>query len=80
MNFVMRKALYGTFALDMILLCQSTQAQNLTFLLEISSFSLYNRGGRITHHVDLDSYAGWSCILLVGPPKSDRLRDRGQTK
>jgi len=29
---------------------------------------------------DPDSYAGWSFILLLGPPKPDRLKDRGQTK
>jgi len=27
-----------------------------------------------------DSYAGWSFILLLGPPKPDRLNDGGQTK
>jgi len=31
-------------------------------------------------YVDPDSYAGWSFILLVEPPKSDMLQDRGQTK
>jgi len=33
--------------------------------------------------IDLDSYASMlarSFILLVGPPKSDRLKGRGQTK
>jgi len=29
---------------------------------------------------DPNSYAGCSFILLVGPPKSDRLKDRRQTK
>jgi len=29
---------------------------------------------------DRDSYAGWSFILLIGPPTPDRLKDRGQTK
>ena len=29
---------------------------------------------------DLNSYADWSVMLLVGPPKSDRLKGRGQTK
>jgi len=34
----------------------------------------------IAYLIDLDSYAGWSFILLEGPPKPDRLKDRGQTK
>jgi len=38
------------------------------------------RGGGIAYLSDPDSYAGWSFILLVEPPKSDRLKDRGQTK
>jgi len=38
------------------------------------------RGGGIAYLNDPDSYAGWSLILLVGPPKSGRLKDRGQTK
>jgi len=38
------------------------------------------RGGGIAYLKDPDSNAGWSFILLVGPPKSDRLKDRGQTK
>jgi len=29
---------------------------------------------------DPDSYAGWSFVLLLGLPKSNRLKDRGQTK
>jgi len=37
-------------------------------------------GGGIEYLIDPDSYADWSFILLVGPPKSDRLKDRGQTK
>jgi len=42
----------------------------------LSSF----RGGGIEYLDDPDSYAGWSFILLVGPPKPDILKDRGQTK
>jgi len=38
------------------------------------------RGGGIVYLNDLDSYAGWSFIFLIGPPKPDRLKDRGQTK
>jgi len=34
----------------------------------------------IAYLIDLDSYADWSFILLIGTPKSDRLKDRGQTK
>jgi len=37
-------------------------------------------GGGIEYLNDLDSYADWSFIPLIGPPKSDRLKDRGQTK
>ena len=29
---------------------------------------------------DPESYAGWSFLLLVGPPKPDRSMDRDQTK
>jgi len=36
--------------------------------------------GEIAYLNDPDSYDGWSFILLVGPPKPDRLKDRGQTK
>jgi len=38
------------------------------------------RGGGIAYLVDPGSFAGWSIILLVGPPTSDRLKDRRQTK
>jgi len=47
------------------------------------------RGVRIAYHIDRDSYAGWSLYTPVratqarqveGPPKPDRLKDRGQTK
>jgi len=34
----------------------------------------------IAYLIDPDSHAGWSFILLVGPPKPDRLKIRGQTK
>jgi len=30
--------------------------------------------------IDPDSYASGSSILLEGPPKLDRLKDKGQTK
>jgi len=36
--------------------------------------------GGIAYFIDPDSYADRSFILLLGPPKSDRLKDRGQTK
>jgi len=38
------------------------------------------RGGGIVQLNDPDSYAGWSFILLLGPPMPDRLKDRDQTK
>ena len=38
------------------------------------------RGGGIEYLHDLDSYAGWGFLLLVGSPKPDRLKGRGQTK
>jgi len=38
------------------------------------------RGGGIVYLNDPDSYAGWSFVLLLGPPKSDRLNGRYQTK
>jgi len=37
-------------------------------------------GGGTVYLNDPDSYAGWSFVPLVGPPKSDRLKERGQTK
>jgi len=36
--------------------------------------------GGIVYLNDPDSYADWSFILLIGPPMSDRLKGRGQTK
>jgi len=38
------------------------------------------RGEGIECLHDLDSYAGWGFLLLVGSPKPDRLKGRGQTK
>ena len=38
------------------------------------------RGGGIEYLNDLDSYAGGGVMPLVGLPKSDRLKGRGQTK
>jgi len=38
------------------------------------------RGGGIAYLIDPNSYAGWSFILLLEPPKPDRLKDRGQIK
>jgi len=41
---------------------------------------LYVVGVGIAYLSDPDRYAGWSVILLLGPPKPERLKDRGQTK
>jgi len=38
------------------------------------------RGRGIAYLNDPDSYADWIYILLSGPPKPDRFKDRGQTK
>jgi len=37
-------------------------------------------GGGIAYLSDPDSYSGWGFILLLGSPKTDRLKDRGETK
>jgi len=37
-------------------------------------------GGWTAYLIDPDSFAGWSFYILIGPPKSDRLKGSGQTK
>jgi len=64
---------------------QNELGEHKDIMLSLSFFSAYRvlspfRGGGIVYLNDPDSYAGWRFILLVGPPKPDRLKDRGQTK
>jgi len=57
-------------------------SQVISYFISPRVLSPFRVGG-IAYFNDPDSYAGWSffiSIILVGPPKPDRLKDRDQRK